>query len=447
MRYAIVALLAACNSGDIVVGKLQEVAVMRAIPNRDLDLLFVIDNSPSMADKQLSLAENFPRMMDVLDELDGGLPNLHIGVITSDMGTQSAAGPPAPSIGQIGNGGCAGLGDDGALQHANAPELTGSFISDIANGGNRDRNYTGELRDVFSHLARVGAGGCGFEQHLAAMRRALVNPANAGFVRPAANLAVIVLADEDDYSVFDPSLFDPSNPSLGPLQSFRCFDFGVACDPDHPREVGDKTGCAPRPSAIVETVQPFVDALLAAKPDPRQIMVAGVVGDRSPVAVAMLPPPGGGAAIPTLAHSCQFSGPNGDEFADPAVRLGTFLDQFPGRSQLTSICNADLSTPLGMIGATAKKLVGDPCIDTTDLADISADPGVQPACEVTDVRDSAPDAPIALPVCDSVNNDCYELYADPGACPATQDHLRIRIERYQTTTPDTWTHVRCQRAS
>ena len=34
--------------------------------NRDLDLLFVIDDSPSMADKQANLADNFPRFIDVL---------------------------------------------------------------------------------------------------------------------------------------------------------------------------------------------------------------------------------------------------------------------------------------------------------------------------------------------------------------------------------------------
>jgi len=42
----------ACTTRDIVIGDLREVTAMRALPNRDLDLLFVIDNSASMADKQ-----------------------------------------------------------------------------------------------------------------------------------------------------------------------------------------------------------------------------------------------------------------------------------------------------------------------------------------------------------------------------------------------------------
>jgi len=36
-------------------------------------------------------------------------------------------------------------------------------------------------------------------------------------------LAVVILADEDDCSVSDPTFFDPSSATLGPLQSFRCF--------------------------------------------------------------------------------------------------------------------------------------------------------------------------------------------------------------------------------
>ena len=43
-------------------------------------------------------------------------------------------------------------------------------------------------------LASVGASGCGFEQHLEAVHRALAdNPANAGFLRDDANLAVILV--------------------------------------------------------------------------------------------------------------------------------------------------------------------------------------------------------------------------------------------------------------
>jgi hypothetical protein len=433
--------LAACGD-TVIVGDLEEVASLKAIPNPDLDVLFVVDNSASMTDQQVALAANFPRMMDVLAQLDGGLPNLHVGVITSDMGTSgSASAVPAPAVGAIGAGGCTGHGDAGTLQHANAPGLTGAFIEDVSDhAGGRLRNYTGELRDVFAQIAVVGDTGCGFEQHLAAMRASLGNPANAGFLRPDANLAVIIIADEDDCSVRDPAFFGPGTPD-DPLTSFRCTRQGVTCD-SAMDELGPKSGCVPRtdPSQI-DDVQPFVDALVALKGDPRKVMVAGIVGDPTPVAVERSP---AGDLGPALVPSCRFAGPNGEELADPAVRLAAFLDAFPGRSQLTSICSADLSAPLSEIGDSAKKLVGDPCLDTARLADTSpALPGIQPACDVVDIRDSAPMAPRALPTCSAGATDCYELAFDPTACPATADHLRVRFRR-TSVADDTWTSIRCQ---
>jgi hypothetical protein len=434
------AALAACHASSIVVGELQEITALKAIPNRKLDLLFVIDDSSDMLDPQLALAAGFPRMLEVLQSLGGGLPDLHVGVVTSDMGTLGSNSPtPGPPIGQLGQGGCAGAGQDGALQ-ASSSALADRFISDVAApDGTRVRNYTGELHDVFRDVAVVGAGGCGFEQHLAATRRALVNPLNAGFLRDDANLGVVILADEDDCSALDPALFGPESPELGPVQSFRCTRFGVVCDPDDTAP-GVKTGCAPRASsALVEDVQPFVDALLAARPDPRMVMVAAIVGDPAPFALELRAPPGGGTPQPALAHSCTF--PSSTVVADPAVRLAALLDAFPGRSELTSICAGELGAPLA---GAARKLVGDPCLDAPGLADTSPDPGLQPACEVIDVRDSAPREPRTLPGCAPGATDCFEIVSDAAMCPTAPDHLRVRFQRSAAVADDTWTHVRCQ---
>ena len=442
MKALALALLAACSDPGVVVGELHEVASLKARPNRNLDLLFVVDNSPSMADNQAALAASFPKMVDVLAQLDGGLPNLHIGIVTSDMGTKgSAVAMPGPSIGS-GPGSCTGAGDNGALQHAG---LDAPYIEDIANAdGSRQRNYTGELRDVFATAALVGASGCGFEQHLAAMRAGLGNPANAGFLRDDANLAVVILADEDDCSMLDPVMLSPGESPFGPLDSFRCFQFGVRCSPDAPDQPGDKTGCVPRDSSpYIEDVAPFAQFLSELKGDDRKVMVAGIVGDPGAVSVQLAPPPGGGAPQAQLAHSCLYGD---NETADPAVRLSAFLDLFPDRSQRTSICSGDLADPLHAIGQSAKRLVGDPCLDTALLADSSPDPGIQPACEVSDVRDAAPQVPTSLARCTTGATDCYDLVADPASCPSTVDHLRVRITRSHAPGDDTWTHVRCQLA-
>jgi hypothetical protein len=274
------------------------------------------------------------------------------------------------------------------------------------------------------------------------MRAGLTNPANAGFRRAGANLAVVILTDEDDCSILDPAMLSP-DPSFGALASFRCFQFGVRCSPDDPAQPGAKTGCVPRDaSPYVEDVVPFAQFLRELVGDEREVMVAGVVGDPGFVSVNVASA-GGAAATPQLAHSCFYGAA---EVADPAVRISAFLDQFPERSQLTSICSGDLAAPLAAIGASAKRLVGDPCLDTTFLADSSPEPGIQPACEVSDVRDAAPLAPTQLARCTGGAGDCYELVADPAACPASRDHLRVRITRARTPADDTWTHVRCQLA-
>ncbi|MGN6104352.1 MAG: vWA domain-containing protein [Kofleriaceae bacterium] len=436
-------LLAAGCSDQIVVGGLQEVASMKAIPNRDLDILFVIDNSGSMADKQASLAANFPRMIDVLEQLDDGLPNVHIGVVTSDLGTLTSSSPtPGPNIAT-----CTSVGNDGVLQTNGSTSLTGSFISDIGQpDGSRTRNYTGALRDVFTEIARVGEQGCGFEQHLAAMRRALTHPANAGFLRPEANLAVIIIADEDDCSALSPSLFTHESPALGPLDSYRCFQFGVTCDPGV-TTTGTKSSCAPNEeSPLVEGVQPFIDALIDAKGDARKVMVAAIAGAPGPVEVELSPPAGGGAPRLSVTPSCAYAGLSTPQLtADPAIRLASFVDAFPGRSELATICSSDLSGPLVAIGETTKKLVGDPCLDASRLVDTSPEPGTQPACEALDVRDSTPAHARTLPTCATASDtDCIEIVPDAAACPSQDEHLRVRFHRTSAVADDTWTSVRCQ---
>ena len=174
-------------------------------------------------------------------------------------------------------------------------------------------------------------------------------------------------------------------------------------------------------------------------------MVAAIVGPPAPVEVALGSVNGVTGTI--LSPSCTFAGIAGPETADPAVRLAAFLDEFPGRSQLTSICNADLSGALSQIGTSAKKLLGDPCLDAQNLADKSPDAGLQPACEVVDIRDSSPTAPTILPVCGpDTGTDCFYINADPVACPSAPENLRVRIRRLNAPADDTWTHVRCQLA-
>src|SRR5262249_13574894 len=125
-----------------------EVALVPVTINRDLDVLFLIDDT--MLDEQNNFKFAFPTLVNELASLPDGLPNVHLGVAPPALGTWGADGqPPGPSIGS-GQGACSGFGKNGALQIFGAP-VTGAFLSDIRNtDGTRTTNYTGTLVDAFS---------------------------------------------------------------------------------------------------------------------------------------------------------------------------------------------------------------------------------------------------------------------------------------------------------
>jgi hypothetical protein len=227
-------------------------------PERAIDILFMVDNSPSMDPKQTALANNFPKMIAALEKLPGGLPDVHIGVVSSNMGAGNGA-----MGGNCGNG----LGDRGLLWGNDPNDLTASvaagsaypvtpagcglnlgqrWIEDIQTpppGTGRTRNYdaTMPLANVFSCLARaVGVAGCGQEHQLQATRVALwpqnnINTANNGFLRSSAYLAIVLITDEDDCSAsndnnLNDDMFNMSTKrDVGDTTSLRCAARGHLC--------------------------------------------------------------------------------------------------------------------------------------------------------------------------------------------------------------------------
>jgi len=395
-------------------------------PIASLDILFVVDDSGSMDTDQYALVQTAGDQLFGQIEADlGHLPDLHVGVISTDVG----AGPwPISS--------CEGQGDDGRLDPLGAlecPQLDGNFVVDVDDGaGGRTRNYTGTLGDVFSCMARLGTNGCGFEQPLEAMRRALDGSVaeNDGFLRDDAMLLVVILTDEDDCSTADTSVFDTTSTSLddqfGPLHSFRCFDFGVICDPDDPRTIGDKLDCVSREdSAYMFPVAGYVDFLHGLKPDPSMVMVAGIVPPAGPVAVVA----GADTGIVELAGVCTPPpAPCSPEEPDcqrmpvgPAVRLHQFMHQFDARYVLEPMCDDAMAAMLSRIArTTAGVMAAETCL-------VGDAPAPAASCRAFDVL--ADGSRQAIPPCGGGDATCFAIGVDQDRCGYTATALRAHVDR------------------
>jgi hypothetical protein len=404
-------------------------------PIRDVDLLFVIDNSGSMLDEQQSLAAWAE------DSLFGVLKtqaledfNLHVAVISTDVG----AGPS-------GIQGCSSNGDNGRMQNLSrgepCPTPSDAYISNVAGPeGTRIKNHEGSVSEAFACIAQLGTTGCGFEQTLESMKRALdgSNSNNAGFLRDDALLAVIIVSDEDDCSAQDTFVFDSSfgfDELLGPLASFRCFEHGVICDPDDPRTPGTQTACRSREhSQYMAPIAGYSDFLKGLKADPSLIVVGGITGPSASVRVTL-----GDDGDPGLDTVCESS----ITTAAPAVRLDNFFAEFPARNTVASICNESLERPLSQVAHRISETANQvPCL-VGEIQDQDAEaPGLQRDCEASIVLG---DVVTELGLCGSDSPEpCYLLVADPDQCSTSPSTLAVRLENAPQPQAGAHLVVRCR---
>jgi hypothetical protein len=266
-------------------------------PQRALDVLFIIDDSPSMRDEQAKVAEQVPRLVSLL--LSGGvdtdgvstpvgefpaIESLHVGIITPDLGYSTipatdytaGSGPsfdfnPTPAC-MLNNGnGKAGFMQVNGLSgpsrvpceaqtppegtlYLNYPEVgfdQNDFVSDVACVTGQDN-------------------GCGFEQQLESILASDRNTANGGFNRVDALLAVILITDEDDCSTTDPRVFDVEEHSSNPYQ-------GPFADPPTNSLVQFNLRCSTHREAL-QQIQRYVDGIAGLKTDPSQVVFAAITG-------------------------------------------------------------------------------------------------------------------------------------------------------------------------
>ena len=209
-------------------------------PFRQLDLVFMIDNSSSMAPKQQKLRDNFPRLISALkNPVDGSLPDLRVAIIDSDLGTGPegyASGSCGPK--QLSDGTTSAYGDMGRFQMLGAKSC-GVVSGDarwLEYANSQPVNFTGEIDSVFACLAgNLGTIGCGEEHQLQAFEFALVssgvgNDAQRAMLRANANLGLVFLTDEDDCSAaLNDGMFGALADLGGEDASLRCATRSAAC--------------------------------------------------------------------------------------------------------------------------------------------------------------------------------------------------------------------------
>jgi hypothetical protein len=332
-----------------------------------LDLLFMIDDSASMGPLQQKMRDQLPAFMNVLETLPGGLPDLHVAVVSSSLGAGVFSNVPGCGSGTSGN-------LDGAFQHpAACTMLNGNqhFINSVpGTNGTRVTNFTGDITDAISCITNLGQTGCGFEHQFESVRFALEQAQsgvgdNVGFLRPDAFLAIVMLTNEDDCSVPPNSmLFDPGQQSLadplGGLQSYRCNEFGHLCNGFPPPHLWSYTpqtltNCTSAEDGVLVTVEGVSAYLKSLKSDPSQIFVAALAGSPAHYTVAgkSFQLQNGVTEIqPTIQHSC--SSATGD-YADPAVRVAQLIRSFGPNGVFENICADDLAPVMTTI---AKSMVG-----------------------------------------------------------------------------------------
>jgi hypothetical protein len=309
-----------------------------------VDLLFVIDNSGTMAEEPLNLARNFPALIEALQALEDGNGQLvgadvQIMVTTTDFGNPACDPfhPPgyAPARGAPISDPCTerlerftGLGSNPLVIPEACTEVcdptaparpTDHFIRFMGESHNVEG---GSPADALACIGPQGIDGCGYEAPLEVMLQALSPFAcwnaperpecedsgyETPFLREDAVLAIAIITDEadcsvSDYAIMNPSVFWEVPPGGGAAaaSSALCWNAGVSCsEPDadgvHAECVAsnhDINGAqgVPDDRAVLHPLSRYRNLLLEFRSRGKEVMMLGILGVPEVTAHAELPP-------------------------------------------------------------------------------------------------------------------------------------------------------------
>ncbi len=178
--------------GSTVPGQCQNTAP--GVEPQRTDILFVVDNSGSMAEEQQGVATELPAFVEELRKGAGVVQDFQVGLITTSVYQNAQVG----MLRQL----TEFPGQSGRLQAV--PDTTGALTPEkILNGNDPD------IVEKFRRLVKQGTNGSGQETPFEAARLAVSPPlitqpldlsGNSGFLRDNARLLVVIVSDEDDCS-------------------------------------------------------------------------------------------------------------------------------------------------------------------------------------------------------------------------------------------------------
>ncbi len=238
----------------------------------DLDVLLMVDNSNSMQAEQEALAAELPRFVEALatGDVDGdgvqdfpAVRSLQIGSVSSDMGSGGFSLETCDD---------AMFGDDGVVRTMGNPALSGCDATYPGVQSFTEGDDAASFAQDVSCVATMGINGCGFEQQLDAILKAVTpsssdtrfsfstvghaDGANSGLVRDDSVLAVVAITDENDCSASDPDIFNRASVRYPGELNLRCF-----ANPD-----------------ALHGIDRYADGLLATREDPRKLVFSLIGG-------------------------------------------------------------------------------------------------------------------------------------------------------------------------
>ena len=445
---------------------------MDAIPvntraKQDVDILFVIDNSPSMSPKQKQLASAIDSFIQKIDQSGS---NYHVGVTSTDIGAQQAPNT-AFQPGNLNISGCESYkGNDGELQKQACSSRDQSKWSQAAkdacnltlcktkleptNGDvylwKQDGQTNAPSNDIigtFKCIAPIGDAGCGLESPLEAAKRALDGHStiNQGFLRQNSVLAVIFVTDEDDCSVqlttraqSNPNSIDCTKNGMSTYNcwknDFRCLAYNLSCDQPL-TATGAKTNCKESGNGYLESVDKYVRFFSNLRSS-NKLVLAGIwtptmldnpnsdttkdgklIVDYDPAVCT----PGPGVTCSTEAlnrgqgsKAACLNATDNNFFGQAQIRLSSFIRKFDASSRVEqSICDPNnYVTVLNTVADRITSRASTNCLTGQPKTDQNG----SPICIVGLVDANTPAAlpDVRLPQCSSTCCKAWATAGDPN---------------------------------